>query len=536
MLANVAAAALLVQTLTGEDAAEEAKAAPSEQASPVVLEARAESPGTLVPEPVEPARELGDAELAARLETHIASAVRDASKRSQGKANAGNTVIAVHVFDPTRREALVSRQHQVPLRPASCMKLVTSAAALVKLGDDWNFETTLHSAGSIAGDVLQGDLVVCAGGDPFYEVDAKGRVSHLFAPAVQALRDAGIRRVSGDLVLDEGTFLDPGPGPGWPSSDQHWQEHCALSAGFTANAGCLTAVVESRKNGQSAWSEVRPKRNGLERIGRVATVSAKSRLNINVGANAASATLKGEIPSSVPAWDSRFAHPDPVQLFAESFSAALRAGGIEVAGSVRRERGVPPGRTLAILRTPLTDVLAPINRDSNNSVADQLFFALGDAVAESGTREGGARAVALALGTLGVSGEGLHQVDGSGLSRDDRVTAQQLSSLLAGVLELEPGTRDAFIDSLAVAGRTGSLALRMKSAPTLGRVHAKTGWIEGTGSLSGYVETLGGRWLCFSILVDYPKVSGLNKYCWKPMQDRICEELARWSPSGGKVR
>ena len=181
-------------------------------------------------------------------------------------------------------------------------------------------------------------------------------------------------------------------------------------------------------------------------------------------------------------------------------------------------------------------VLSPINTDSNNAVADQLFFALGDARAGAGTRAGGARAVTQALAELGVSHAGLVQVDGSGLSRDDRVTAEQLTRLLAAVLELDPRQRQAFLDSLAVSGESGSLEKRMTEEAMRGRVLAKTGWISGTGALSGYVRNGAGRLLCFSILVDYPKVSGMNKYCWKPMQDRICEALAAWRPSAGGVR
>ena len=92
--------------------------------------------------------------------------------------------------------------------------------------------------------VLQGDLVVHAGGDPLYDRDAKGDVSKLLAPVVAGLRASGVTRIDGAIVLDEGAFQDPGPGPAWPSEKQRWQEFCALAGGFNANAGCLTAFVE----------------------------------------------------------------------------------------------------------------------------------------------------------------------------------------------------------------------------------------------------------------------------------------------------
>jgi len=537
LLANLAAVFLLVRSLTGGDGEVEAgDVQVAEMVSSETLAAAAPVSAPVVEAVAEPVPDPGDVELARRLEGQVASAVARAAERSGGKVTAANTVVALHVLDPGSGRVLVARQSDRALRPASALKLVTSAAALVSLGPDGAFETSFESAAPIEGGVLRGDLVVRAGGDPFYDPDARGAVAQLYAPALRALRDAGIAAIEGDLVLDEGSYLEPGPAPGWPSADQHWQEHCALAGGFSANAGCLTAVVEAGRAGEGARSEVRPRNHGLERVGSVRTVGAKARLDIAVGATEARATLRGEIPSSVKDWSSRFAHPDPVALFGSSFMGALEREGIDLRGVVRRERGVPAARRLALLSTPLARVLAPINQESNNAAADQLFLALGAARGGAGTREGGRRAVAAALAELGVPDDGLVQVDGSGLSRDDRVTARQLATLLGAVLAEEPSLREPFVDSLPRAGRSGSLAGRMREAPALDRVRAKTGWIEGASALAGYVDAAGGRRLCFAILVDYPRVSGLNTHCWKPMQDAICAELATWSPAGGRVR
>lgn len=486
------------------------------------------APGAPAPEPV-PA----DPELSRRVEALVLAAVADAERRSRGKVTGANSVVAVRVVEPTSGRELVARLADRGLRPASNMKLVTSAAALVELGPGGEFETRFDTSADLVDGVLRGDLVVHAGGDPLYDPAADGEVGHLLAPVVEELRRAGVREVAGDLVLDEGSFLQPGPAPGWPPSNQYWQEHCALAAGLTANGSCLTAFVRAGRPGADAFSEVRPRPSGLERVGKVTTASARSRLDIAVGATARRATLRGTIPASVTTWSSRFAHPDPVGLFGETLAAALAEGGVRVRGGVRRERGRARGRLLALLRTPIRDVLAPINADSNNAVADQLFLMLGERVAGAGTRDGGRRAVEAALRRLGVSTDGLEQVDGSGLSRDDRVTARQLTALLDAALDLDGGVRDAFLDSLAVAGERGSLEQRMRGTPAAGRVFAKTGWIRGTSALSGYVDTTGGRRLAFSILVAYPDVGGLNTTVWKPMQDAICVELAGWGGGGG---
>ena len=123
------------------------------------------------------------------------------------------------------------------------------------------------------------------------------------------------------------------------------------------------------------------------------------------------------------------------------------------------------------------------------------------------------------------------QTDGSGLSRDNRVSARQLGSLLTAVLDLDPNTAELYRDSLAVGGQSGTLAERFRGTPTAGRVHAKTGWIRGTSALGGFVDALDGRQLVFSILVEYPAAAGgLNTHCFKPMQDELVRILAEETP------
>jgi serine-type D-Ala-D-Ala carboxypeptidase/endopeptidase (penicillin-binding protein 4) len=480
------------------------------------------------PPPAPPRVEI-DGALQARIESQVREVIQKARRLSKGKVTAANTVVSVHVRPARTPGELVSIEADRSLRPASNSKLVTSAAALVVLGGAWCFETRFESDAKIENGRLAGDLVVRAGGDPLYDRESAGRVAHLLAPVAEALREAGVRRVDGDLVLDEGSYLLPAPGPGWPSENQHWQGYCALSGGFSANAGCLTAVVRPGKVGARAYASIRPAGFDLPRKGTVKTVRAGAALKINVGARSSGATLRGEIPSNVPEWEDSFAHPDPVALFASVLRHELEEGGVTIAGqTTRRERHRPAARLLATLRSPLAKALTPINLDSNNSVADQLFFALGAAAGGGGTRAGGARALATALLRLGVSTEGFVQVDGSGLSRENRLTARQLTALLHAVENLDPASATLLFDSLPVAGTTGSLEKRMSKTPAEGRVHAKTGWIGGASALSGYVDTVAGERLCFSVLVSYPRVSGLNTHCWKPLGNDICNTLVQW--------
>jgi len=390
--------------------------------------------------------------------------------------------------------------------------VLTCVAALEAMGRDGHFETAFELSGA-------GDLVARAGGDPLYRADSDGALDPWLDDLAAQLRAAGVTRVAGALVLDEGTFLEPGPGPGWPSREQHWADYCGLSAGFSANAGCLTATVTPGAAGGPATTIVRPRDHGLARKGQVTTGARGSRNAVNVGANRAGVTVRGTLPAGVQPFVCRFAHPDPVELFGHAVSEGLRRRGVPVAGGIRRERGAEGGRRVALLRSPIAPLLEPILLDSENPVADQLLLAAAVRAGLSGDRAGGQALVRRALEGLDVPSDGLVLVDGSGLSRDDRVAAHHFTATMVALRGHQGWP--ALLAALPVAGETGSLANRMRTAPARGRVHAKTGFIGGTSALVGVTRTLDGRELAFAVLVNYPVVSGLNTSCWKPMGDEL---------------
>jgi D-alanyl-D-alanine carboxypeptidase/D-alanyl-D-alanine-endopeptidase (penicillin-binding protein 4) len=409
------------------------------------------------------------------------------------------------------------------------MKVVTTAAAMKLLGDQGQFETRFEVGGNVRDGLLDGDLIVRGGGDPVVRDGSRGQVEGFFGPLVDALRSAGIRRIGGEVVLDEGDFLEPGTGPSWPSANQHWKDYCAFAAGLTLNGGVLETRVTPGRVGGAAGVELHPRPTGLpERIG--VTTKAGQLNDVRVGATATRVTVGGAIGAKTLPVEAEFRHPDPVGLFGAVLEARLASAGIAIDGGIVRRRGPPAGRVLLVISSPIVDSLVPINTYSTNGVADQLFFKLGHDFGGAGSRAGGEAAVRRALEELGISADGLHQLDGSGLSRDDRVAPAQLTALLFAALEgLDDGRPAArlFQQSLAVMGETGTLEKRMRMSPAAGHVFAKTGYLDGTSSLSGLVSAASGRPLVFSILVNYPSIGGLNTRAWKPMQEAMVERLFR---------
>jgi len=473
-----------------------------------------------------------DTGLSAAVEHAIATAMKRARERAGDAVTDRNTAVAVVAIDSGTGRLLVRRLSELPLVPASNLKLMTAAAALVELGADGAFVTPFLTDAAVEGGALRGDLVVRAGGDPLHRRDGDGGLGPWVGPLLDSLAAAGIERVDGALVLDEGAWLEPGPGPLWPAPSQHWRDYCGLSGGFSVNGGCFRATVTPRAAGERASVTLRPAHHGLTRKGTVTT--AGSRVAVNVGANRSGVTVRGKIKAGSRPYVAEFSHPDPVDLFGHAVVGALADRGVTVSGGFRRERGVElrDPREVHVIRTPITEVMEAILLDSNNPVADQLFLAVGAAATGAGTRESGADAVRAALGRLGLNVRPLVQVDGSGLSKANRATAEQLAALVAAVVHQGGPVRSAIMDALPVAGRSGKLASRMRGTAAEGRVRAKTGWVKGASSLSGVAETEGGAEIVFSILVGYPLVDGLNTAAWKPMQDEICAALAAWPGDG----
>ncbi len=442
----------------------------------------------------------------------------------------GDVSVGVCVVEPARGQTLCALDADRPLPPASNMKLVTTAAALVLLGPAMEFVTPFEAGGPVEEGTLHGDLVVRAGGDPLVPRGPDERVEAPLSALARRLFATGVRRVTGALVLDEGDFAAPEPAPGWPDETQRWAAYCALAGGFSVNGGVLEARVDPGPAGGKARVEVRPAAHGLERRYDVDTID-KGPLNVLVGATQSAVTVRGRLPRSAGPYAAEFSYHDPVELFGAVLRAELERAGIAIDGPTVRRRGAPGGATLATLRSPLEGALGPINAESRNGVADQLFLTLGHALEGEGSRAAGERVTRRALERLGVSVAGFAQADGSGLSRDNRVSARQIAALLEAVLSAGEQPAALYRESLAVAGERGTLEDRMQAGPARGRVRAKTGWIAGVSALSGVLETLDGRELVFAILVSYPKqAGGLNTSVFKPMQDELVSALVEGAP------
>jgi D-alanyl-D-alanine carboxypeptidase/D-alanyl-D-alanine-endopeptidase (penicillin-binding protein 4) len=210
----------------------------------------------------------------------------------------------------------------------------------------------------------------------------------------------------------------------------------------------------------------------------------------------------------------------PALAAATAFRTTLRSAGIVVDGAATVGRVDDFSIPLAQIESPtLGSIIRFMDRESDNFTAELLLKQLGAVVLDRGTSAGGASVVMQTLAEAGVPMSGVRVVDGSGLSRLDRLTANALAAVLRAAWN-DPVVRPAFVAALPIAGVNGTLEDRLRKPPARGRVLAKTGTTSDASALSGYVST---RFL-FTVLQNGHPLS----YWWaRRAQDRFVEVLAR---------
>ncbi len=320
---------------------------------------------------------------------------------------------AAMAVDLATGETVFARNADVALVPASNEKLAVTYGALVELGPDYRFRTTVYGEGKQVGSVWRGRLVLKGYGDPTLQTADLERLA-------KKLYRQGIRSVTGHVAGDGSWFDNRWTAPGW-------------RAGFYGSeSGPLSALVV----------------NGGFRQGRLVR--------------------------------------DPRLAAAALFDQILRTHGIEARDAVlgKAHDGALPLATVQSQK--LSYLLRAMDADSDNFTAELTLKAIGAEALGKGTTAAGAAVLRRDLHLAGVPLNGARIVDGSGLSRLDRVTARELASLLL-VFWQSPELHDVVQSSLAVAGESGTLEHRLLGRRTRGIVRGKTGTTALSSALSGYI-------------------------------------------------
>ncbi len=391
-------------------------------------------------------------------------------------------------------------------RPASTLKLVTTAAALDAYGESARLRTTVETAGRLDGlGRVLGDVYLVGRGDPSLSARfSPGRPRAAFEELADALVAAGVRRVEGRLIGHEGAFVGERRGSDWTWEDLVWGYGAEVSALSYEDNGVLLQLSPGERAGDPAVLDLGPSTTVLTVASSVTTATAGVAEDVRLEKDPATncVRLSGVLPIGAR-WSGRVAVEDPARFATAAFAAVLGVKGIRVVGGVETSRApLPPGaRVLAFHDgTAMAELVRAVNKESQNLHAEMLLRLVGLKVKGEGSVEKGHEATAEFLKRLGVPAEDWEMSDGSGLARTDVVTPRGLAALLAA-MDAHPAAA-AFRASLPVAGVDGTLEKRLRGTAAEGRVVAKTGTLNLANALAGYATTLRGERLAFVVFVN----------------------------------
>ena len=430
------------------------------------------------------------------------------------------------------------------LRPASNMKLYTVAAALDRLSPDYRFVTSVYAATRPdAAGVVRGDLTIYGRGDP--SIAARFNNGDYFKgidELASRIAAAGVKRVEGDLVGDESYFVGPKYGAGWNWEDLTWYYGAEVTP-LTVNDNALDLFIKPGPAvGQPALITTGPPDPLLTIVNKVITSAkgVKRELSIHRGLGENTITITGSVPLEDKGYTGGIGISNPALLFVYLLRASLSQKGVVITGKSRTTgeaqpamiSGVPVAGTsgplqneIATLQSPpFSQIAAQTLKPSQNLYTELILRTLGKVTPPPAStsnlgltsEELGLEGVKTFLKTVGIRPEALSLDDGSGLSRNDMITAEASVQLLTFMSKHRYAS--VFRDALPIAGVDGTLRTRMKGTPAENNVRAKTGSLSSAASLGGYMTTAAGEKLAFSIMVNnYPRDFDPRSACIDPI-------------------
>ena len=492
-----------------EDVAEEpTRSAPERAPAPeAVPDASAPPEG-----PTEPPVPDDRAEVVARTQRLLADAVRAAEDVS----------LAVLVTDEHGREIAAHRPDE-PMLPASTLKVVTAAALLMTVGPDATFTTRVESTAPIDGDGrLFGDLALVGGGDPALATDEYGRWVYPARPRTplaslaDELVELGLSHVDGDVVGMAPGFVGPTRAEGWP--DRYFSSFDArYASGLTVDAGLRTILTypepeedeEGAEEGEAPGEDLDP--------------ADEARLASPDGAEPP--TEEGPDPEDLGPPDVKVDHVlDPAAHAAAELIRLLEERGVTVYGEARSGDVEEPmvGRLASVESPPMEELLRFAVQRSDNALTDGLFQAIGRIRTGEGSWSRGDRALRQVLDRLDIDHSQAVFADGSGLSRDDRLTVRLLVDLDRHMTDGRHA--QTWRSLMAVMGESGTLRERLRGTVAAGRFHGKTGTLRDVTALSGMVtDADGGR---YHLAVVANDAQGQGRWVARQLMDELILQLS----------
>jgi D-alanyl-D-alanine carboxypeptidase/D-alanyl-D-alanine-endopeptidase (penicillin-binding protein 4) len=431
-----------------------------------------------------------------------------------------NANISLLVKDLSTNKTLFQYRPNNSTIPASTMKLVTTAAALEILGPKFCFQTKLEIDGKINSEgVLNGNLYIRGGGDPTLGSEHLGDKDFLLK-WVEEVKKAGIKQINGQIIADGTIYDDLGVNPKWT-----WEDignyYAAGAYGISYMDNTYQLVLRSGENGTTPEIlRIIPEIPAMTFENYLTSTSITYDSAFFYGApHSYLRSIHGEIPANRFEYIIKGDIPNPGLLLAENFQDKLNESGITISKLPSDIVTNESERRVILVQEspPLSEIIKETNVHSNNGYAEQIFRYLALSKNKIGTSNGSVQVIRSFWKSKGLPVEQLFMYDGCGLSPVDAVSSQFLVDLLSYMQTISPN-REAFINSLPVAGKSGTLTNFLEKTELQGKVHAKSGTISRVKCYAGYIDLKKKNYV-FAIMVNNP--NGTSKAVIRKMEELL---------------
>ena len=395
----------------------------------------------------------------------------------------------------------IEHNPRAPMNPASAIKTITTLAALESLGPAFTWQTELYPLGPVNEGVLNGDLLMKGGGDPFLLEDQLRNM-------LKSLQRAGIEHINGNLVFD-GSYFDSSVSNGAPIDDQGGRAYNTRPNAIIANFQAMTFYFYPHPNGRDVIVHSDPRLPNVKITNRLKLANRscggfQRGISFNLNPQDQSEVIfEGNFPSRCDRYTMvREVLNAPDYTYGLFTSLWSELGG-EFNGDVRLG-AVPDELEPSVVwnSLPMSDIIKSINKYSNNVMTRHLLLTLGaEILGPPATVEKGIEAVNKYLELNSLDSTELTMTNGAGLSRDSRVTTQLLNNILQSAWE-SPYMPE-FVASLPINGMDGTMRSRVRGSRMSGRMHVKTGSLDEVAAVAGYVYSQSGKTYSVAAIVNH---------------------------------
>ena len=451
---------------------------------------------------------------AAQAETTLPVSVQSALNTR----NVPHDSLSVSVVDVNTGKSVLQWKSEQPRNPASTIKLVTTLAALDILGPTYHWRTDVFALGDIENGRLDGDLMLKGYGDPFLVTE---RVWQL----VQQIRQAGIREIRGDLVLDDSWFdvgdYDPGA-----FDRQPLRAYNVAPNALMMNFKVVRYWFEPDHEADAVNVRLDPPLDNLRvdnRLGLAAHSCRGFQRGITISSNEKvdEITFSGKFPSGCKHYAMDRTALSHNEFVYGLFRTLWRESGGTFNGGFRNAAMAEDQEALLSFKSlPLTDTISRVNKHSNNVMARQLLFTLGAEVnGAPGTEGSGREVIAKWLEANGLASTRISIDNGAGLSRTTRTSTGDMARMLQFAWQ-QPYMPE-YLSSMSLSGLDGTLRRRFTGSALVGKAHMKTGSLDHVTAIAGYLQARSGRRFAIVAMQNYADIH-------RGPGEEVQEALLRW--------